>query len=62
MTTDRALLHHVTGHDSLGFQFDVIAAVHTIKLLNIIDEYTKESLAIVVDRSIGTDTTVSTLE
>jgi putative transposase len=47
---------------ALDFQFDVTAAGRTIKLPGIIDEFTRESLAIVVDRSIDADATVTTLE
>ncbi len=39
---------------SLDLQFDVTAAGRTIRLLNIIDEFTRESLAIVIDRSMRT--------
>ncbi len=38
------------------------AAGRTIKLQGIIDEFTRESLAIVVDRLIDADATVTTLE
>ncbi len=42
---------------ALDFQFDKTVNGRAIKLLNIIDEYTRESLAIVVDHSIDADAT-----
>ncbi len=47
---------------AMDFQFDTTTDGRTIKLLNIIDEYTRETLAIVVDRSIDADKVVATLE
>lgn len=44
------------------FQFDVTADGRTMKLLNIIDEYTRQALAIEADRSIDADTVVAVLE
>jgi transposase InsO family protein len=44
------------------FQFDVTADGRTIKLLNIIDEFTREALAIEVDRSIDADKVVAVLD
>jgi putative transposase len=44
------------------FQFDVTARGRTIKLLNVVDEFTRECLAIVVDRSITADKVVATLD
>lgn len=41
--------------DALGamdFQFDVTADGRTLKMLNVIDEYTREALTIVVDGTI----------
>lgn len=52
-------MNHVWAAD---FQFDVTATGDRIKLLNIVDEYTREALAIVVDRSITADDTVTALE
>ena len=46
---------------ALDFQFDATIDGHQVKLLNIIDEYTRECLAIVVDRSIDADRVVGTL-
>jgi putative transposase len=47
---------------ALDFQFDVTADGRTIKLLNVIDEFTRECPAIVVDRSIDADKVVATLD
>jgi len=46
---------------ALDFQFDHTIDGRQVKLLNIIDEYTRQSLAIVVDHSIGADRVVATL-
>jgi len=47
---------------ALDFQFDQTADGRTIKLLNIIDEFTRECLAIEVERSIDADAVVACLE
>jgi putative transposase len=47
---------------ALDFQFDVTADGRTLKMLNVIDEYTREALAIDVDRSIDADGVVAVLE
>ena len=47
---------------ALDFQFDTTADGRTLKMLNVIDEFTRECLAIVVDRSIDADAVVATLE
>jgi putative transposase len=47
---------------ALGFQFDQTADGRTIKLLNIIDEFTRECLTIEIDRSIDADAVVTCLE
>jgi len=47
---------------ALDFQFDTTEDNRTIKLLNVIDEFTRECLAIVVERSIDADRVVATLE
>jgi putative transposase len=47
---------------ALDFQFDVTADGRILKLLNIVDEYTREAPAIVVDRSIDADRVVATLD
>jgi putative transposase len=46
---------------ALDFQFDHTIDGRQVKLLNIIDEYTRECLAIVVDHSIDADQVVGTL-
>jgi putative transposase len=47
---------------ALDFQFDTTADNRTLKLLNIVDEFTRECLAIDVARSIDADSVVATLE
>jgi putative transposase len=47
---------------ALDFQFDVTADGRTLKLLNMIDEFTRECPAIVVDRHIDADKVVATLD
>jgi len=47
---------------ALDFQFDVTVDGHTLKLLNVVDEYTRECPAIVVDRSIDADRVVACLD
>jgi putative transposase len=47
---------------ALDFQFDTTEDNRTLKLLNVIDEYTRECPAIVVDRSIDADKVVATLD
>ena len=47
---------------ALDFQFDVTVDGRTLKLLNVIDEFTRECPAIVVDRNIDADKVVATLD
>ncbi len=47
---------------ALDFQFDVTVDGRTLKLLNVIDEFTREALAIEVDRSIDADHVVRILD
>jgi putative transposase len=47
---------------ALDFQFDQTADARTLKLLNVIDEHTREGPAIVVDRNIDADKVVTTLD
>jgi len=47
---------------ALDFQFDQTSDGRILKLLNVIDEYSRECLAIVVDRSIDADGVVRCLE
>jgi putative transposase len=46
----------------MDFQFDQTSDGRMLKLLNVIDEYTRECLAIVVERSIDADGVVACLE
>jgi putative transposase len=47
---------------ALDYQFDQTADGRVVKLLNIVDEFTRESLAMLVARSITADQTVAVLE
>ena len=47
---------------AMDFQFDTTADGRTIKMLNVIDEFTREALAIEVDRSIDADGVVAVLD
>jgi putative transposase len=47
---------------ALDFQFDTLANGRTIKMLNVIDEFTREALAIEVDHSIDADKVVEVLD
>ena len=47
---------------ALDFQFDETAARRRLKLLNVIDEFTREALAIHVDHSIDADGVVEVVE
>ena len=47
---------------ALDFQFDTTDDDRTIKLLNVVDEFTRECPAIVVERSIDADLVVATLD
>jgi putative transposase len=51
--------NHVWAFD---FQFDQTADGRALKLLNIVDEFTRESLVMLVERGIDADTVVATLE
>ena len=46
---------------AMDFQFDTTADGRQIKMLNVIDEFTREALAIEVDRSIDADQVVKVL-
>jgi putative transposase len=46
----------------LDFQFDTLATGRTIKMLNVIDEFTRECLAIDIDYTIDADAVVATLD
>jgi putative transposase len=47
---------------AFDFQFDQVADGRVLKLLNVVDEFTRESLVMLVERSIDADRTVSELE
>jgi transposase InsO family protein len=47
---------------ALDFQFDETTDQRRLKLLNIVDEHTREALAMEVDRSIGADAVVGCLQ
>ena len=47
---------------AMDFQFDVTTDGRMLKLLNVIDEFTREALAIDVDRSINADQVVTILD
>ena len=47
---------------AMDFQFDTTADGRTLKMLNVIDEFTREALAIDVDRSIDGDGGVDVLD
>ena len=47
---------------ALDFQFDTTADGRTLKMLNVIDEFTRECLALLVDRSITSNEVVDLLD
>lgn len=47
---------------ALDFQFDQTADGRALRLLNVVDEFTREALQMLVERSIDADRTVSVLE
>jgi putative transposase len=47
---------------AMDFGFDTTADGRTLKMLNIIDEFTREALAIEIDRSIDADAVVAVLD
>ena len=47
---------------AMDFQFDTTVDGRTLKMLNVIDEFTREALAIIVDRSIDADSVVAVLD
>ncbi len=47
---------------ALDFQFDTTACGRKLKLLNVIDEFTRECPAILVDRGIDADGVVAVLD
>ena len=63
-TTDGVLLRaeHPNHVWALDFQFDETADLRRLKLLNIVDEHTREALAMEVDRSMGADAVVACID
>lgn len=59
---DRLRAEHPNHVWALDYQFDVTATGRTIKILHVVDEFTRESLADVVDHSIDADATVAALD
>lgn len=47
---------------ALDYQFDVTATGRTLKILHVVDEFTRESLADMVAYSIDADATVNQLD
>jgi transposase InsO family protein len=47
---------------ALGFQFDQTADGRTLKLLNVVDEFTREALSMKCERRIDADATVAVLD
>ena len=47
---------------ALDFQFDQTADGRALKLLNIVDEFTREALEMLVERNIDSDTVIATLD
>ena len=59
---DRLMATHPDHVWALDYQFDVTACGRIIKILHVVDEFTRESLAEVVDHSIDADATVAALD
>ncbi len=59
---ERRTAEHIDHVWALDYQFDVTVHGRKIKLLNIVDEFTREALATVVDTSIDADATVAVLD
>ena len=59
---DRLSATHPNHVWALDYQFDVTSRGRTIKILHVVDEHTRESLADVVDHAIDADATVAVLD
>jgi putative transposase len=59
---DRLAAEHPNHVWALDYQFDQTLDGRTLKLLNIVDEHTREALAIAVERRLGADATVNVLD
>ena len=62
MPADRLRATHPDHVWALDYQFDVTSAGRTIKILHVVDEHTRESLADVVAFSIDADAAVEALD
>ena len=62
MPADRLVATHPDHVWALDYQFDVTARGRVIKLLHVVDEFTRESLADVVEHTIDADATVGALD
>jgi putative transposase len=61
-SADRLVAQHPDHVWALDYQFDVTATGRTIKILHVVDEHTRESLADLVAYSIDADATVGVLD
>jgi putative transposase len=59
---DRLAAEHPNHVWALDYQFDQTTDARTLKLLNVMDEHTREALTIQVDRRIDADATVAVLD
>jgi putative transposase len=59
---DRLAAEHPDHVWALDYQFDQTTDGRRLKLLNVVDEHTRQALAIVVERSIDADATVAVLD
>jgi putative transposase len=59
---DRLIAEHPDHVWALDYQFDQTADGRILKLLNVVDEHTREALTITVDRRIDADATVKVLD
>ena len=59
---DRLAAEHPNHVWALDYQFDQTTDARTLKLLNIVDEHTREALTIQVNRRIDADATVNVLD
>jgi putative transposase len=59
---DRLAAEHPNHVWALDYQFDQTTDGRIMKLLNVVDEHTREALAITVDRRIDADATVKVLD
>jgi putative transposase len=59
---DRLAAQHPDHVWALDYQFDQTTDGRSLKLLNVVDEHTREALAITVDRRIDADATIDVLD